>query len=141
MVSLIFLMLQNKLLFANPFGLLHDGGMFFMFPILIMLLLVLFLAVKNVLEIRKQGFPSKKYNKLINSVGLLTLVWGVLGQLVGLVAAFDKIELLGEISTPMLAGGLKVSALPTIFGFFVFVVSRIVTIIFTWIQKEESFSN
>ncbi len=132
-----FFLIQNKSFFTIFFDRLQEGGMFFMFPILIMLLLVLFLTVKNVLKTKQQGFPSKKYNNLINSIGLLTLVWGVLGQLIGLVAAFDKIELLGEISTPLLAGGLKVSALSTIFGFFVFVVSRIVTIIFTWIQREE----
>ncbi len=138
MILLTFSSLHNKILFLGPFGLLHDGGMFFMFPILVLLLLVFFLTVKNFLVIRQQGFPSAKYIKLINSVGLVTLVWGVLGQLVGLVEAFDKIELLGEISTPMLAGGLKISALPTIFGFFVFVVSRIASIIFTWMQQEKS---
>ncbi|WP_160114519.1 MotA/TolQ/ExbB proton channel family protein [Aquimarina sp. AU474] len=138
MILFSFLLLQSRSLFFGPFGLLQDGGMFFMFPILLMLLLVLFLTLKNFLVIRQQGFPSAKYIKLINSIGLLTLVWGVLGQLVGLVEAFDKIELLGEISTPLLAGGLKISALSTIFGFFVFVVSRVSSIIFTWMQKEES---
>ncbi len=132
------LILQIMTLAIQFFNRLQEGGMFFMFPIVLMLLLILFLAIKNILIFRKEGFSSEKYIKLINSVGLLTLVWGVLGQLIGLVVAFDKIELLGEISTDMLAGGLKVSALPTIFGFVVFIVSRAVTIIFTWIQSEDT---
>ncbi len=136
MISLTVLMLQNNLLFISFFDFMRHGGMLFMTPILIMLLLVFFLAIKSVLAMRKKELSSIKYISLINSIGLLTLVWGVLGQLIGLVAAFDKIEMLGEISTPMLAGGLKVSALPTIFGFIVFVVSRVVTIIFTWLQDE-----
>ncbi len=132
------LILQIMMIAIQFFNRLQEGGMFFMFPILLMLLLILFLTIKNILILRKEGFSSEKYIKLINSVGLLTLVWGVLGQLIGLVVAFDKIELLDEISTAMLAGGLKVSALPTIFGFVVFVVSRAVTIIFTWIQSEDT---
>ncbi len=138
MISLTFSMLQNSLLFISFFEFLKHGGMFFMFPILMMLLLVFFLIIKSILAARNQSPLLMKYIKLINSIGLLTLVWGVLGQLIGLVAAFDKIEMLGEISTPMLAGGLKISALPTIFGFIVFIISRIASIAFTWIQKEDA---
>lgn len=132
---MIFFMQSQNLSFF-PFHLLHDGGLFFMTPILVMLLLVFFLIVKNILGIKKEKKSSEKYVQLINSIGLMTLVWGVLGQLIGLVSAFDKIELIGEVSTPLLAGGLKVSALPTMFGCLVFVVSRMATTMFIWIQKE-----
>jgi len=108
-----------------------------MIPILVMLLLVFFLIIKNVLIIKKQNHLPAKYIQIINSIGLMTLVWGILGQLIGLVGALDKIEFLGEISTARLAGGLKVSALTTMFGCLVFVISRIATIIFTWTQKED----
>lgn len=122
---------------AHIIHLLHDGGLFFMLPILVTLFLVFFLIIKNVLILKKgKNLPIKNI-KIINSVGLMILVWGVLGQLLGLVDALDKIEFLGEISTARLAGGLKVSALPTMFGCLVFVISRIATIIFTWIQKED----
>ncbi|MBL0682580.1 MotA/TolQ/ExbB proton channel family protein [Aquimarina mytili] len=136
-MQLFLMQLQNIFLFPDLFDLLYFGGLFFMVPILIMLLLILFLTIKNVLEIRRKGFSSIKYSSLINSIGLFTMVWGVLGQLVGLVEAFDTIEKLGEISASMLAGGLKISALPTIFGILVFVISRIITIVFSWIQHEE----
>ncbi|WP_024770444.1 MotA/TolQ/ExbB proton channel family protein [Aquimarina macrocephali] len=114
----------------------EEGGMFFMIPIVIMLLLVLFIIIKNTLVIIQRGVSSEKYISLINSMGLLTLVWGLLGQLIGIVGMFDKVEIIDEISTHVFASGLKVSALPAVFGFFVFIVSRIATIIFTWIDKE-----
>ena len=107
-----------------------------MIPIVIMLLLVLFIIIKNTLVIIQRGVSSEKYISLINSMGLLTLVWGLLGQLIGIVGMFDKVEIIDEISTHVFASGLKVSALPAVFGFFVFIVSRIATIIFTWIDKE-----
>jgi len=136
MILTIFYLVEDHSIFAHILRLLHDGGMFFMFPILMTLFLVFFLIIKNVLIIKRDGTPSPKYIKLINSLGLMILVWGILGQLLGLVEAFDKIEMLGEISTARLAGGLKISALPTMFGSLVFVISRAATTIFIWITKE-----
>ena len=79
---------------------------------------------------------TTKNIEIINSIGLMIIVWRVLGKLLGLVKALDTIEFLGEISTARLAGGLKISALPTMFGCLVFVICRIASIIFTWIAKE-----
>ncbi|MEW7279021.1 MotA/TolQ/ExbB proton channel family protein [Aquimarina sp. 2201CG1-2-11] len=136
MISLVSLQLYNPLLFVSFYQLLFDGGAYYMFPILILLLLILFLILKTILKIKKRNFKLQKNISLINSIGLLAIVYGVIGQLIGLVSAFDKIELLGEISTSLLAGGLKLSALPTIFGLMVFIVSRISTVIFTWIHDH-----
>jgi len=116
---------------------LEEGGMFFMFPILMMMLLVLFLIVKAVIAIRNNHQEVRKYITLLNSIGLLALVWGMLGQLIGIIGMFDKIEMIGEISTHIFASGLKVSALPPVFGFTVFIVSRIASIICAWTLKEQ----
>ncbi|MDH7445936.1 MotA/TolQ/ExbB proton channel family protein [Aquimarina sp. 2201CG14-23] len=136
MISLTTVQAQNPFLFVQFFQRLEEGGMFFMFPILIMLLLVFFLIVRGVLAIRKNNNNLQKHIKLLNSIGLLTLVWGMLGQLIGIVGMFDQLEAIGNISTTIFAGGLKVSALPPIFGFIVFIISRIASIVFTWIDKE-----
>jgi hypothetical protein len=133
---LVFIQSQNHSFFDHIIHLLHNGGLFFMVPILILFFVVLFLILKNVIVFKKEKKLSRKHIQLINSIGLMTLVWGVLGQLLGLVDALDKIGMLNEASTAILAIGLKMSALPTIFGCFVFVVSRGATIIFTWINKE-----
>ena len=137
MITLSMMILRNNLLFIQFFDRLVEGGLFFMLPILCMLFLILFLIIKSVIHILKDQTRLKKNITLINSIGLLTLVWGMLGQLIGIIGMFDKVEMIGEISTHIFAGGLKVSALPPVFGFFVFIISRIATIIFTWIQKEE----
>ena len=130
-------MLSNQLLFMQFFDRLQEGGLFFMMPLLMLLLLTLFLIVRSVIYItKKDALGLQKYIKLINSVGLLALVWGMLGQLIGIIGMFDSVEQIGEISTHLFAGGLKVSALPPVFGFFIFIVSRSATIIFTWMEKE-----
>ncbi|WP_298540820.1 MotA/TolQ/ExbB proton channel family protein [uncultured Aquimarina sp.] len=136
MMSLTIIQSQNPFLFIQFFQRLEEGGMFFMFPILMMLLLVLFLIVRSILVLKKDASLLGKNIQLLNSIGLLTLVWGMLGQLIGIVGMFDQVEAVGDISTGMFAGGLKVSALPPIFGFCVFILARIASIIFTWISKE-----
>ena len=127
----------NSFLSIQFFDRLVEGGLFFMLPLLMLLLLTLFLIVRSIIFITKNdSIGLLKYSKLINSVGLLALVWGMLGQLIGIIGMFDNVEQIGEISTHIFAGGLKVSALPPVFGFFIFIVSRIATIIFTWIHKD-----
>lgn len=136
MTSLVFIQSKHSF-FTHIIHLFYDGGVFFMGPILILFFIVLFLILKNVIVLKREKRLSRKHIGLINSIGLMTLVWGVLGQLLGLVDALDKIGMLNDASTAILATGLKMSALPTIFGCFVFVVSRGATIIFTWINKEK----
>lgn len=111
----------------------NDGGPFFMFPILVLLLLVIALIVKGFLSGSK-----KKTISLLSSIGLFTLVWGLLGQTIGFVKAFDAIQIAGELKLSVAAEGLKMSLLTTIFGLFVFLISRLGIIVFIWMQKEEN---
>ena len=62
----------------------------------------------------------------IKSVGLLALVTGLLGQLIGLYTAFQYIEAAGSVSPAMLAGGLKVSSITSLYGMLIFVTSYLV---------------
>ena len=70
------------------------------------------------------------------SVALFAIVWGFLGQIIGLISAFDAIEAAGDISPAILAGGLKISALSPAFGMFVFLVGRLGIIILTWMNND-----
>jgi len=112
---------------------LMEGGPFFMFPILFLLILILVLIVK--------GFINKNNNtktiSLISSIGWFTLVWGILGQTIGLIGAFDAIQANGSVSPGIMAGGLKISLLTSLFGSFVFLVARLGIIILIWMQKEK----
>ncbi len=114
------------------FQLLNDGGPVFMYPLLVILILVILLIVKGFL---KKG-DIDKIMSLIGSFGLFSVVWGFFGQILGLIAAFDTIEAVGDISPNVLAGGLKISFLAPLFGMFIFLIARLGIIVLTWIQKD-----
>jgi hypothetical protein len=112
--------------------LLQEGGPVFMYPLLLLLILVLVLLVKGFL---KKETTSKTI-KLVSSITLFALVWGFLGQIIGLITAFDVIEANSGVSSKMLAAGLKISFLTPAFGALVFLVGRLGIIVLTWLQKD-----
>lgn len=109
----------------------NEGGPFFMMPILVILLLIIFLFVRGV--IKKDA--NSKTIRLISSISLFVLVWGFLGQAIGLIGAFDAIESIGNISSEVLSTGLKISFLPLVFGMFTFLIARVAIIILTLLEK------
>lgn len=62
----------------------------------------------------------------IKSLGLLAVVLGLLGQMIGLFMAFEAITEMGEVSQAMLAGGLRVSSITTIYGLIIFVIAYLI---------------
>ena len=83
---------------------------------------VIFFAVKC--------FLNRDYSVgQIKSVGLLAIITGVLGQLIGLFSAFEAIQQMGSVSPAMLAGGLKVSMITTIYGMIIYIVAILLAII------------
>ncbi len=109
----------------------YEGGPFFMMPILIILLIIIALFIRGL--IKKE--TNSKMIKLISSISLFVLVWGFLGQSIGLIGAFDAIESMGSISPAILSSGLKISFLPLVFGMFTFLIARIGIIILTLLEK------
>ena len=67
--------------------------------------------------------------KGVKEIGLLALAMGFLGQLIGLMGAFEGIEAMGGVSQSMLAGGLKVSSITSIYGLLIYIISLIVQIV------------
>jgi biopolymer transport protein ExbB len=64
---------------------------------------------------------------------------GFLGTVVGMVFAFDSIEVAGDISPTVVAGGMKVALLTTVFGL---IVAIILQIIYNYlVAKVESIVN
>lgn len=112
---------------------LQEGGPIFMYPALLFLIIIIILIVKGFLDLKKE---DSKTIPLISSIGLFALIWGVLGQFLGLYQAFDYIQIAGEIPTTVLAGGLKVSMISTIFGIIIFLISRIGIISLTWLKNK-----
>ena len=114
------------------FSLLNDGGPVFMYPLLIFLIIVILFIVKGFFK--KEN--TEKIISLINSISLFALIFGVFGQVIGLITGFDIMEEVGDVSPYVLFGGLKISFLTTAFGLFIFLVGRLGIIILTWMQKK-----
>ncbi|WP_405297002.1 MotA/TolQ/ExbB proton channel family protein [Algibacter sp. Ld11] len=106
-----------------------EGGPLFMSLILICFLLALFFIIRAFLCLKKDALQSIKMTKLASEISLLGLVFGFLGSIIGLITAFDVIESMGSISSGMLAAGLKISFLTTVFGTITFILIRIGIII------------
>ncbi|MDA9151506.1 MotA/TolQ/ExbB proton channel family protein [Schleiferiaceae bacterium] len=97
-------------------NLFYQGGPLFMSILSFLLLGVLWTAWK--------GGPLKE-------LGLLALAIGILGQLIGIYDAFSVFETT-EISSALLAGGLKVSLTTTLYGLLIYILSLVLRAAQTW---------
>jgi len=121
-----------KLFIGNPFfARLNEGGPLFMYTTLTLLIVIIALLVRGFVK----PTTRDKTITLVSSISLFVLVWGFLGQMLGLITAFDAIEAAGDISPAMLAGGLKIAILSPLFGMIVFLIARIGIIILNLIKK------
>jgi hypothetical protein len=104
-----------------------EGGVLFMSILTLVALVMLSVAVVNGVAIFSGGVDNVANSRhrlgYIKSVGLFALVTGLLGQLIGLYSAFQYIEAAGSVSPAMLAGGLKVSSITSLYGMLIFVIS------------------
>jgi len=103
-----------------------EGGVLFMGMLSIVFLAVLIIAIKKGLSILSKDTDIEKSNNhigVIKSLGLFALVLGFLGQFIGLLVAFNFIAQAGTISPAILASGLKVSSITSIYGMIIFLVA------------------
>jgi len=127
------LVLQNFIsLSGNPFfARLNEGGPLFMYTTLFLLIVIIAFLIRGFLKPATRA----KTITLVSSISLFVLVWGFLGQMIGLITAFDAIEAAGDISPSMLAGGLKIAILSPLFGMVAFLIARIGIIILNILNK------
>ncbi|GAA4826165.1 MotA/TolQ/ExbB proton channel family protein [Algivirga pacifica] len=95
----------------------YQGGVLFMSiltleAIVALVLVVMILKGRAILTTEE----AKEKVGLLKSIGVLALVTGMLGQLIGLYSAFEHIANMGNVSPSMLAGGVKVSMISTLYG-------------------------
>lgn len=109
----------------------YEGGLDYMLPISILLITILVLFSIFMLRKFKRQLIPKWLEKSIYQIGLFSFFFGLLGQILGLVNGLDAIEKAGAISQGILAGGLKVSFYPTIYGLIVFLISQVFNFIMT----------
>lgn len=112
--------------------LLNEGGSLFMYTNLLVLVAIVFFLVKAFSK-----FENSKAINLVKHLSLFALVWGFLGQLIGLIAAFDAIEIAGNIPPNILAAGLKVALLSPAFGMIIFIIARIGLITLAFLNKNK----
>ncbi len=112
----------------------NDGGIYIMYPILILLFVVVGLFVKTIFD--KSNWAKTK--SLLASIGWFAIALGYLGRTLGLIQAFDNIERSGDIAPSMLSGGLKMAFLGPLAGIIVFLIARLGIIILISIQKKNT---
>lgn len=109
------------------FTLFNQGGPLFMGILTIMLFIVLALSFYFLYLISRKEYKdleqTLKRLTFIKTTGIFALVTGILGQMIGLYTAFSVIESAMDVSPSILAGGLKVSLITTMYGMIIFLIS------------------
>ena len=128
----IIILQSIKPLMLNQFtDRLNEGGTLFMYTTLVILIAIIVLLVKAFVKTE----DKEKSIILVKHLSLFVLVWGFLGQMIGLIGAFDAIQAVGNPSPEILAGGIKVAILSPTFGMVAFLIARLGIIALTWIKK------
>ena len=70
-----------------------------------------------------------KAPRWVKEIGIGALVFAIFGTLLGLAQVFDAIQMFGDISPAVICVGLKVTLIPTFYGFIVYFVSLIIRVI------------
>ncbi|MCF7567946.1 MotA/TolQ/ExbB proton channel family protein [Sabulilitoribacter arenilitoris] len=131
-----FILLQDRGFFSTLVQRFNEGGPFFMSLILICFMLAFVFLGFGFFNLKKNLNKSKKMRSLASDTSILGLVFGFLGSTIGMINAFDSYEVFGDIDARMMAGGLKVSFLTTVFGCLTFILPRIVILVLRGMQKE-----
>jgi len=107
-----------------------------MLPIYILWVVViaLNLALLYRLAVKNTG-DSKRMREMILFLGSLAFLWGILGQVTGMIEALACIEAIGDISPALIAGGFKISLLAPVYGFVLFILSFVSWFAFRWLDK------
>lgn len=97
----------------------YQGGPLFM-GILSLIFIAMIIATVLVWKGPESDFLEPS---LVKQIGLFALVFGIFGQLLGLYQAFSAIQEMGSVSPAMLAGGIQVSMITTLYGMVIFLIS------------------
>lgn len=104
------------------FTLFQQGGLLFMSLISFMAFIALILIFRAFLQ------PEKQTNKSlypIRYLGMLALIFGILGQTIGLYGALQAIVSMGEVPQELLAGGIRTSSITPLYGLCTFLFTHL----------------
>ena len=71
------------------------------------------------------GISFYTHSDKLKTYGNLGLGSGILGSFIGLYSAFDFIQQGGDVSPAILAGGMRVALICTLYGLLVYILSRL----------------
>ena len=113
------------------------GGYLFMIPLTLVAAGMMVAAGRTALLLRDGNRAAcSRPLALVLHLGVFAFILGVLGQTLGLFQAMTVIESVSNIAPAMLAGGLKVSFITTIYGLIILTVSFL-----TWMVLRAWASN
>ena len=92
-----------------------EGGLGFMI-IISLFLIALFVA-------------AWKATRWVKEIGLGALVVAIFGTMLGLLQICEAVQMIGDVSQPVMAGGLKVAMIPAFYGLIVYFISLIIRVI------------
>ena len=123
------------------FNLFKMGGPLFMGILTAILCIILVIAVFYLFIIVRKDYKdlteTRKRLKYIRSLGLFGLVMGALGQMIGLYSAFSAIEMAMDISPAIMAGGLKVSMITTMYGMLIFLIAYLLWLLIDFLASKK----
>jgi hypothetical protein len=120
----------------NLFKYFYEGGPLFMAIVTITGLAMVFFTVTSGIRILMKKDYSGRGLNFILMFGSLSFILGLLGQAVGMFAAFEAIQQASDISPALVAGGLRVSMIAPLYGAFWFILSIPVWVVLHEILKK-----
>ena len=132
--SIKFMAIVLGLIGTSLIQLFFEGGALFMSLILIFLLVVTFHTIAAFMQ------PDPNRNATLRKIqtsGTIALALGAGGTLIGLIPALEFISQAGSVAPSIMAGGLRVSLLSSVFGLLTFALSRLAVLVILTLKPEQ----
>ena len=132
--SIKFMAIVLGLIGTSLIQLFFEGGALFMSLILIFLLVVTFHTIAAFMQ------PDPNRNATLRKIqtsGTIALALGASGTLIGLISALEFISQAGSVAPSIMAGGLRVSLLSSVFGLLTFALSRLTVLVILTLKPEQ----
>jgi len=108
----------------------YEGGILFMSILTLLLLVLLSISVYYGTLIFTSGTIQNDlvHHRItyIKSIGHLSFVVGIFGQLLGMYEGFSKIQMVGKISQALLVAGIRISMITTLYGMIILILSYLI---------------
>lgn len=104
------------------------GSKLFMGIQTIAAVIMIVLSVISAKTVLANQINQRTYRKirLIKEVGLFALIIGLLASAIDLMGAFQAIEMAGDVSPAILAGGLKITFISSVYGLMIYALSLLI---------------